>query len=246
MDANTVLVNQVAAILDAGLDATGLNAIFALIGAPQYNEELLDEMQIWTDYMPLSEEQPYTKEQRYLHVLWDTLDRVPIGSSIPVAMNIRRRIAAKLFRACGKNFICEGNVRFNFGTNLTLGRDVHFNQGCYLDTKGGIEFGDYSMTAEHVTIFSHGHSESDHSERFYKKVTIGPYAKLGAYCIIMPGVTIGEGAQIAAGAIVTRDVEPYMTVSGAPAKPMRARKTEGKTREELNHFYFRQKMFQED
>lgn len=233
-------------VLDSGLDAKGLNTIFQLIGAPTYDERLLDSFRLWTDYMPLSETHPYTTEQRFMHVLWESIDRVPLGSNLDFALPLRRMIAAKLFAGCGKNFICEGNVRFNFGTNLKVGRDVHFNQGCYIDTKGGVEFGDFSMTAEHVTIFSHGHSESDHSERFYKKVVIGPYAKLGSYCMIMPGVTIGEGAQVAAGAIVTHDVEPYMTVAGSPAKPMRERKTNGKHGMELNHYYFRGRMFQQD
>lgn len=246
MDANMKLVTQIGAVLDKGLNAAGLNQIFGMLGAPRYEEELLNEMQLWTDYMPLSEKQPYTEEQRFLHVLWDCLDRVPIGVSIPLAMRVRRLIAAKLFKRCGKNLICQENVRFNFGTNMEVGRDVHFNHGCYIDTKGGVEFGDYAMLAEYVTIFSHGHSESDHAERNYQKVVIGAYAKIGTRSIIMPGVTIGEGAQIAAGAIVTKDVEPYMTVAGAPAKPMRPRRTEGKVRKELNHYYFRDHLFQDE
>ena len=233
-------------IINAGLDANGLNNIFKIIGAPTYDVEMLDSFKLWTDYMPLSETQPYTTEERFLHVLWDTIDRVPLSNNLDFALPLRRMIAKKLFRGCGENFICETNVRFNFGTNLKLGRDVHFNQGCYFDTKGGIEFGDFAMTAEFVMIFSHNHSESDHSSRTYEKVVIGPYAKLGSRCIIMPGVTIGEGAQVAAGAIVTRDVEPYTTVAGAPAKPIRPRRTDGKVGAELNHYYFLNRAYQKD
>lgn len=239
-------LSKIQEFFDKGLDAKGMNEIFKMIGAPIYPEELLDSFRLWTDYMPLSEIQPYTKEQRFLHVLWEVIDRVPLGVNLDYAMPLRRMIAKKLFKRCGKNFIVQEGCRFNFGTNLEIGNDVHFNNGCYIDTKGGVEFGDYSMLAEYVTIFSHGHSESDHTKRTYKKVTIGAFAKLGAHCTIMPGVTIGEGAQIASGAIVTKDVEPYMTVGGAPAKPMRERRTEGKVREELNHYYFIDHKYQEE
>ena len=234
-------------LINSGLDAKCLNRMFEIIGAPTYEEELLDEFKLWTDYMPLSAtDVGYTKEQRFLHVLWETIDRVPLGSNLDFALPLRRMIGKKLFKRLGKNFICEQGVRFNFGNLLEVGDNVHFNQGTYLDTKGGIEFGDSSMTAEQIVIFSHGHSESDHNVRTYSKVTIGPYAKLGTRCMIMPGVTVGEGAQVGACAIVTHDVDPYMTVAGAPAKPLRERRTEGKRREELNHIYFLDGGFQKD
>ncbi len=46
---------------------------------------------------------------------------------------------------------------------------------------------------------------------------IGDYAWLGPRCIILPGITVGEGAVVAAGAVVTKDVEPYVVVGGIPA-----------------------------
>nr|WP_278450136.1 CatB-related O-acetyltransferase [Brevundimonas diminuta] len=52
---------------------------------------------------------------------------------------------------------------------------------------------------------------------------IGDGAWIGMRAMIMPGVTIGEGAVVASGAIVTREVEPYAIVAGNPAKPVRSR-----------------------
>ena len=56
-----------------------------------------------------------------------------------------------------------------------------------------------------------------------KKVTISDDVWIGANAIILPGVTIGKGSVIAGGAVVTKDVEPYMIVGGNPAKVIRSR-----------------------
>lgn len=54
-------------------------------------------------------------------------------------------------------------------------------------------------------------------------MTIGDYAWLCSHCIILPGVTIGEGAIVASGAVVTKDVEPWTVVGGIPAKEIAKR-----------------------
>ena len=53
-------------------------------------------------------------------------------------------------------------------------------------------------------------------------ITVGDYAWIGAGAIILPGVTIGEGAVVAAGGVVTKDIEPRMIVAGNPARPLRS------------------------
>ena len=52
---------------------------------------------------------------------------------------------------------------------------------------------------------------------------IGRHAWVASHAIVLPGVTIGEGAVVAAGAVVTKDVEPYLMVGGNPARPIRKR-----------------------
>ena len=61
------------------------------------------------------------------------------------------------------------------------------------------------------------------AHRKSRRVTIGHDTWLGHNCIIKPEVTVGDGAVVASGAVVTRDVEPYTIVAGLPAKPMRRR-----------------------
>ncbi|WP_276788569.1 CatB-related O-acetyltransferase [Paraprevotella xylaniphila] len=68
----------------------------------------------------------------------------------------------------------------------------------------------------------------------YQEIIVGNDVWIGTRSIILDGVKIGNGAVIAAGSVVTKDVEPYMIVAGVPAKPIRKRATEDKIREYQN------------
>ena len=103
--------------------------------------------------------------------------------------------------------------------------------------------GDHSMLAENVTIFTHAHSEANHLERIYKPVTLGQHVILGSGCKVLAGVTMGDGSFAAVGSVVTHDVEAKTVVSGIPAKPLRETKTEGKSLDEVNHYFLKPDSF---
>lgn len=71
--------------------------------------------------------------------------------------------------------------------------------------------------------FAEENNESFFGWRRLQRVTIGHDTWIGHRAIILPGVTVGNGAVVAAGAVVTRDVKPYSVVAGVPAKPLRSR-----------------------
>ncbi|MDP4143623.1 MAG: acyltransferase [Bacillota bacterium] len=207
--------------------------------------EILEELKLYTDYLPMAKQVSFSDEKRYLHFLWDVLDRLPIGVVANFAIPYRRIIAQKLFKKCGKNFIAEENVRFNIADNIEIGDDVFINRGVFIDSKGGVSLGNSVGLAENVMIITHSHSEDDHSRREYGKVVIEDYAKIYINATIFPGVTIGEQAVVASGAIVNKDVYKDILVGGVPAKPLRERKTMGRTREELSHIWLHDRIFQE-
>jgi acetyltransferase-like isoleucine patch superfamily enzyme len=60
-----------------------------------------------------------------------------------------------------------------------------------------------------------------------RPVRVGKWADIGTNAVLLPGVTVGEGAMIGAGAVVTRDVPPYAVAAGVPAKVLRDRRTRG-------------------
>lgn len=113
---------------------------------------------------------------------------------------------------------------FDCTQNLSIGPNTVINGKCRLDNKGGISLGQNVSISHECIILSADHDldSRDFAGR-ERPVTIEDYAWIGTRAMIMPGVTIGKGAVVAAGAVVTRDVAPYNVVAGVPAKMIRQR-----------------------
>jgi acetyltransferase-like isoleucine patch superfamily enzyme len=109
--------------------------------------------------------------------------------------------------------------RFLNGRKILLGPRTVINFGCLLDgrTYPLVTGSDVSIGPE-ASILTLGHEPQspDFADRG-GPVTIGDRAWIGYRAMVLPGVTIGEGAVVAAGAVVTRDVAPYTIVAGNPA-----------------------------
>ncbi len=108
----------------------------------------------------------------------------------------------------------------NFGRFITLGRNVFINHLCSFLDLGGIIIEDEVMIGPRVSITSENHPSNISTRKTLipAKVIIKHNAWIGAGATILPGVTIGENAVVAAGAVVTRDVPANAIVGGVPAK----------------------------
>ena len=106
------------------------------------------------------------------------------------------------------------------GKNIHLGKGVFINSGCQFQDQGGITIGDGTLVGPKTVIatLNHGFKASERHALDPKPVVIGKKVWIGANCTILPGVTIGDNAIIAAGAVVTKDVEENTIVGGVPAK----------------------------
>lgn len=105
----------------------------------------------------------------------------------------------------------KGPLKIDEGTNIGF--------KCHLDCRRGITIGKNVCIASEVMIWTLHHDYND--EHFKVRggtVCIGDYSWICSRAIILPGVKIGEGAIIAAGAVVCKDVEPWSVVGGVPAK----------------------------
>ncbi len=224
-------------LITAGLNAVSINEILRIIEAPALSAAILERIMLYNETLPRAADYPYTPGQRYLHFLWDAFDKTALSLIVPFSIPFRRLIAKHLFKSCGQALIAEENVRFNFGNLLELGDGVFFNRGVFLDTKGGVSLGNSVALAEDVRIFTHTHSEASHIVRTYGRVVVEDYAKIYAGATIMPGVTVGSQAIVAAGSMVNQNVPPNMVVAGTPARVIRERKTEGHTGDELDHIW---------
>lgn len=237
-------LEEIKSLTDAGLNTENMLKILKLIEISNTDKETLESYRLWNDYLPRSDDYPYTEEQRYLHMLWEFIDKVPLGINVAFSIPFRQIIAKKLFKRCGDGFIANEGCRFNYGHLIEVGDNVTWNHCCYIDSKGGVEFCDYSMITEYTKIFSHSHSESNHMERTYNKVVIGEYAKIYTAATILPGVTVGKGAVVATGSIVTKSVDDFTLVAGIPAKPIRERRADKEDLSKLNHYTLKDKWFQ--
>jgi len=118
------------------------------------------------------------------------------------------------------SFMCFPPFYTDFGKNITIGKNVFFNTGCSFQDRGGITIGDGSMLGMNVTIatLNHGLSLEERNTTYPSPVVIGKNVWVGSNATILPGVTIWDNAVVAAGAVVTKDVEENTVVAGIPAK----------------------------
>lgn len=145
-----------------------------------------------------------------------------------------------LLRCAGPGTIIEPDVRIVNAANVHLGRNCLLKEGVYLraGVEGRIEIGDEVAINAFARIFGHGgvwigarsqigpdvlitttgHDYNEDLRTEYRPVHIGQQVWIGAKAVILPGVTIGDGAVIGAGSIVTKDIRPGMVAVGVPAR----------------------------
>jgi carbonic anhydrase/acetyltransferase-like protein (isoleucine patch superfamily) len=108
--------------------------------------------------------------------------------------------------------------------HLVIGDHSRINRRCVLDARGPLRIGaNVSVSPEVVILTAQHHPDSPDFELDVRPVVIEDHAWIGMRAMIMPGVTVGRGAVVAAGAVVTRDVAPLAVVGGIPARPIGTR-----------------------
>lgn len=116
-------------------------------------------------------------------------------------------------------------AKFYYTGNIVIGEDSIIGEGVVLDGRDKLVIGNHVDIASEVMIYNAEHDI--HHEDFIAKtepVFIEDYVFVGPRAIILPGVRVKKGAIVAAGAVVTKDVEEYSVVGGVPAKVIRERR----------------------
>ena len=154
----------------------------------------------------------------------------------------------KMLRGCGSN------VRFSALTsdftyrNITIGNDVYIGpHALFLCTESQIFIGNKVLFGPHVTIIGGDHRITDVGRFIYdvldkhpeddQDVHIEDDVWIGTNTTLLKGVTVGRGAVVAAGALVTKDVPPYAIVGGVPAKVLKYRFTPEQIKEHERQLY---------
>lgn len=165
-----------------------------------------------------------------LVIYYMLISKLPHSRFLKAANKIRCWYLSNVLKITEKgslNFF-EYNVYIGDASSLKIGANCQINENVFIQ---GAKIGSFVMIAPNVSILTKGHSFLDteipmvqqgDTEELIPEIENDVW--IGRNAIIMPGVKIGKGSIIGAGAVVTKDVEPYSIVGGIPAKLLRKRK----------------------
>lgn len=152
-----------------------------------------------------------------------------VDRTIRLSVPLNTATSINLIRDCLSDIIGSkidsGTVVFapfhtNFGRFIRLGKNVFINHACSFLDMGGITIEDDVLIGPKVNLITENHplDPGDRRALIARPILIRRKAWIGAAATILPGVTIGENAVVAAGAVVTTDVPANTVVGGIPAK----------------------------
>lgn len=121
------------------------------------------------------------------------------------------------------NTIASFAILKTHGGYIKIGNNNFIGERTQIQGKGGVVIGDNTLIAPNCFISSSNHNFDNPNSSYYlmkeipKTTSIGSHVWIGANCVILAGITIGEYAVVGAGSIVTKNVEPYTVITGNPA-----------------------------
>jgi acetyltransferase-like isoleucine patch superfamily enzyme len=167
------------------------------------------------------------KDDPEISAMWEVVSRaLSLSPALNAATNTEQ-IGQLLSELIGSNIDVSTTVfapfYTNFGRHITIGKNVFINHACTFLDLGGITIEDDVQIGPKVNIITENHP-TDPAQRkmlLLNAVLIKRNAWIGAAATILPGVTIGENAIVAAGAVVHKDVADNTIVGGIPAKVLK-------------------------
>jgi acetyltransferase-like isoleucine patch superfamily enzyme len=150
-----------------------------------------------------------------------------------IVAHIPSNFVRLLFYRCIMGFqLAEGvaihlGARFDCAKKLKIGTNSVINENCRIDPRGGITIGSNVLIAAESIILTADHEPNTSDFRGRRRaVVIENYVFVGTRALILPGVTLHQGAVVAAGAVVSRDVSTMTIVGGVPARKISMRTSE--------------------
>ena len=153
-------------------------------------------------------------------------------------IELRNQIFEELFLKKGTNVWIEPDFRCEFGSNITIGNDVYVNFGCVILDCAEVYIGNNTLIGPNVGLYAVNHGLDPYERSIGacigKPIIIKDKVWLGGDVKILGGVTIGEGAVIGTGSIVTKDIPSMSIAVGNPCKVIRKITDKDKVGFELN------------
>ncbi|KAJ9422651.1 trimeric LpxA-like protein [Fusarium oxysporum] len=158
-------------------------------------------------------------------------ESIPDGSTLASLKSRRMEVAKEMFGKLGQDVTIEPPFFLLWGCNIFIGNGVYMNREVSIHDNALVTIGDGVLIGPGVCICPGTHAADMHSRReaqgtsFALPIRIEADCWIGARATILPGVTIGRGATVAAGAVVIKDVEAETLVGGVPARFIRSLKS---------------------
>lgn len=168
-----------------------------------------------------------TKKELFWQLMYHAFAKnLPLSYHCGFARRLRVFFARRITLHIGKHANVEKGAMFNAGVSVGNYSDL----GVRCQINGPVTIGDYVMMGPDCLIYTQNHKFDDLSIPMQQSgfsevrpVTIGNDVWIGGRVIILPGVTIGDGCIVGAGAVVSKDVPPYSIVVGNPARVVKSR-----------------------
>lgn len=163
----------------------------------------------------------------------ELFERVKVATRLSAALSahcvdepepVRAAFEKLIGKGVGESFTLIPPFYADHGLNITVGRAVFIGYECAFTGHAPIEIGDEVMIAHKVNLITAGHPVEPEERRSFitaEPIAIEANVWIGAAATVLPGVRVGAGAVVAAGAVVTRDVPPATLVAGVPARVLR-------------------------
>lgn len=163
-----------------------------------------------------------TKIHAYMHMLSQEALKLTaeLNGSYHTPDEIRDIMGQLTGRPVDESFNLFPPFYTDCGKNLTFGKQVFLNSGCKFQDQGGIFIGDGSLIGHNVVLATLNHSldPAHRGDLIPAPINIGKNVWIGSNATVLAGVSIGDGAVIAAGAVVTKDVPGKTIAGGVPAR----------------------------
>jgi acetyltransferase-like isoleucine patch superfamily enzyme len=156
--------------------------------------------------------------------LWYSFDRTTLGAqNVDLGVKLRRLLAPRIFKRCGRNFKAFQHVEFSFGYNMEVGNDVVVHRHVLLDDRGGIVLGNRVSISDYANIYSHTHSIVDQKDVTNAVTQLDDGVRITYHATVLAGVRVNTEGMVGAVAVATKDVRPYHVNVGIPAKSVRVK-----------------------
>jgi putative colanic acid biosynthesis acetyltransferase WcaF len=156
---------------------------------------------------------------RLLHIVWLFLSWIFFTTHFPWPSNLKCMLLRAFGATIGSGVVIREDVYIHVPWNLVLADSVWIGHGCVLLNFERISIGPNSALAHQVYLAAAGHDVSDpHMAYLHKPIVIEDSVWVATRATVIAGVTLGSGCVVQAGAVVTRDVDPWTVAGGVPAR----------------------------